>query len=243
MASRVRTYHDWADWFRACARCHTPTLFPIDIFCEHCERELNIRSFPVHCESETKPSFQIHAQYDWNAKNDSLLRPLVYGLKGGRQSQAFLTLAERFSFHLSESRLGPVVSAQLSTELSPLVFIPPPRRSASPDHAFCWGKALSGIWNFPLIDALVWDDDADCEGATRKTSTQKRKSRLERRQRKFKPGPLSEAIPAQAGVIFVDDVVTTGATAEAAYVALGRPKPFVVWAIAYRAKLAGNGRV
>jgi len=35
-------------------------------------------------------------------------------------------------------------------------------------------------------------------------------------------------------VIFVDDVITTGATARAAWLSLGRPERFVVWSLARR---------
>ena len=43
--------------------------------------------------------------------------------------------------------------------------------------------------------------------------------------------------------IFADDVITTGATALAAYMALGDPPSFEVWTLACRPKLARPARV
>jgi predicted amidophosphoribosyltransferase len=40
--------------------------------------------------------------------------------------------------------------------------------------------------------------------------------------------------------VFADDVFTTGATARAAWKALGEPKPFQIWTLSYRASLRSD---
>lgn len=67
---------------------------------------------------------------------------------------------------------------------------------------------------------------------------QKRKSAKDRfrRQFKLKPGIRVKG----ARIVFVDDLITSGATALAAYRALNSPVDFEVWTIARRPKLAGN---
>jgi len=94
--------------------------------------------------------------------------------------------------------------------------------------------------------------------SSQSAASQKALSAGERRQRRFvlrkdfhaeairheheqdeRAGPSIECY-AQKTVVFVDDVITTGSTAMAAYIALGDPENFEVWTLAHRPKLAGS---
>jgi predicted amidophosphoribosyltransferase len=65
---------------------------------------------------------------------------------------------------------------------------------------------------------------------------QKLKGRSERKRKSFEF--LGNSIDKSSNYIFIDDVVATGGTAIAAWYALGKPKFFQIWGLAYRPRLA-----
>ena len=110
----------------------------------------------------------------------------------------------------------------LKTRKKP-VFIPaPPKATLTEDHATKMAQSLSAIWG----GSPYWN------GLYRKsTDSQKRLNQKERKGiqlSRYLPPP-----PRTSDYIFVDDVVTTGSTALAAYERLGRPPSFSVWTIAH----------
>lgn len=152
--------------------------------------------------------------FDWT---DGLLplTKLLHGLKGCENSLVYLQSAARLSAQLPEAIRRP-----------DWVVVPaPPSRKNSQDHAYGFASTVAKILNLPLRTCL--------ERGSRQV--QKRAGQKERTKVKIrkKTGFTCEVYK---GVLFVDDIVTTGATMLAAYKALRRPQ-YQVLAIAYRPML------
>ncbi|MFN8791796.1 MAG: hypothetical protein ACK5Y2_10125 [Bdellovibrionales bacterium] len=91
-------------------------------------------------------------------------------------------------------------------------------------HAQNWGQALSDYFQKPHEKVLALEGDLQSQKTLELEGRQRRRmicrvdfSRLRGRQ-----------------LIFVDDVVTSGSTALAAYRALKEPKDFQVWSLVWR---------
>jgi predicted amidophosphoribosyltransferase len=203
----------------------------MDVFCTICwEQSLRWLNQAGELLQEPPPSLQTSAievwsLFSWSLLNDSDLRPLIYALKGGGLEPVFLKLAEHFSFERGLERL--------QAHYQDAVLVMPPssvsgRARAQNDHAWQWAHALGQIWQIP-----VWDGFA----ATGPSKSQKQQSLMERQKREL---VATEPLPQQKQIIFVDDVITSGATAFAAWKALLSPKHFQVWTIASRPKLAAS---
>src|SRR5262249_8267949 len=110
--------------------------------------------------------------------------------------------------------------------LTECVFVPIPSRG--PNHAAGLAKALSEWSGFPVREALHLTEDR----------VQKRLSRQHRQEIHFEClTPVKCKIPRRT--IVIDDIVTTGATARAAYRALGS-QPFTqVWCLMDRRPCGG----
>jgi predicted amidophosphoribosyltransferase len=151
---------------------------------------------------------------------------MIGGFKGGGEREAARVFAERLSYE--RSTLG---------QVRPRGFIPPPRRKRQKDHAWVLAQALADLWGRPVLDILEYDD------GTARGGTQKSRAADLRHERRFRPREAFDSSARGAGtLVFVDDVVTSGATAMAAYMALEDPSRFEVWTLVDRPKLAtGTG--
>ena len=154
----------------------------------------------------------------WTPQTASFVRPLIYGYKGGRAALASEKLATLF---LNER--GPV-------EKSVLVSAP----SKAFDHSVLWTQELARQAKWPAIAAL---DD--------KTSRAERQKELQAGERGLRRFVLKEhfaypydPVSDAKRIVFADDVVTSGSTAMAAYMALGDPEHFEVWSLVARPRLA-----
>lgn len=208
------------DSFRVCARCGSFSWKPITLFCSSCSETLKNFELPG-ARTVSDQRFLVYAHYVWNQSSDSVVRPLIYSLKGGELENEIAALAESFSWSLRETRE------------KNLTLVPPPSRTGEPDHALVWANALAKIWNCEVWRPLNLAPKADVLSLS-----QKHKSRKDRASLEFLPVKIAKPY-SKTKLIFVDDVLTTGSTARAAFKALGEPKSFEVWAIAWRPHLAG----
>ena len=210
-------------WLRSCARCES-FLPPIDLYCDGCWGVLSLRmGTGAALLQNGYPPLTVYALFKWTEEADADLRPLLYGLKGGDCRVAIRRLGDELSFRRD---LGP--------QKRPPLFVFPPATTGSRDHAWALAMALARRWGATCIGLEKRD-------SARETASQKRLSARERALRRYKL-PDGSAKPSEGSkVVFVDDVITTGSTATAAYLALGEPSDFEVWTIAARPKLASLG--
>lgn len=141
----------------------------------------------------------------------------MYGLKGGGLTAVFQELTKWFVFELHKE-------VQVSSNTT---YIFPCGRLGEPDHAALFAEGLAQALGGNMKDLQRIDQPQE--------GSQKQKDVEARREIQFLPpqNALTDS------VIFVDDIITSGATAQAAYEALGRPKHYQVWTLASRPKLAG----
>lgn len=102
------------------------------------------------------------------------------------------------------------------------VLVPaPPRKWGHRDHAWGFAWALSQISGLPLRSPLVRVN----------ASPQKDLSRMARAGIRIDVADPEWNCSDYRSVILIDDIVTTGSTAKACNIALGRPKSAVVWTL------------
>lgn len=161
----------------------------------------------------------VRSLFDWIPGQSDLLSRLILALKGPHQKIAWAFWARAFT--------GSVGIGSLYAEF-PTVFIPCPRRSAGPDHAVLWARGLGRELGWPIYENLY-----RLEGNHQRSRT--RSDRFFHRQ-----FVKMTEIPdfSETRVIFVDDVVTTGATWMAFREIQGHCAAFEVWSLARRSRLS-----
>jgi hypothetical protein len=157
--------------------------------------------------------------YTWTQARHRLNQRVIYSLKGAGPNELYFDSA----VSMCSLRLS------LGEPLINPIFVPSPRsnRLFEDDHAESFCKALANVLGAPQLQALK----------RKSQSVHRRKSRLERQltaQARFELNNKSsiEILQKQMGtVVFVDDLITTGSTARAAWQILGRPSRFEVWTL------------
>ena len=197
-------------YFRKCAYCG---FFwePIDIFCNTCWQKLSFQKTKDPAFLAKNVSFKTYSLYAWSFGEEKLLKNLIYSLKGGGLSEVFGYLAYEMSLHFHDS-------------LKPEVFLCAPGKKE--DHSESLAKALAGIWKVPYYKIFY---------KTKKVR-QKNQKRSERAKLAFKVKTFNQEILTK-NIVFVDDLQTTGATALAAYQALGKPAYFQSWVLVKKPRL------
>jgi len=153
--------------------------------------------------TRTERDLNVHSLFAWRKDGWPALRTLAKKLKGKDDPEPWLELALW------------MVQAKGENPARKRRLVPVP--SVGPNHALGWARALSQWTGWPVEDSL----------RTTSVTENKHLSRAGRRQRRFSGGPCTK----YTEVVIVDDIVTTGATAVAAYQALGRPRNCEVWCL------------
>jgi predicted amidophosphoribosyltransferase len=176
-----------------------------------------------------RPNFPFPHFYLWNWEKNVEPALLVRSLKQGFPAFALEPwLADWVRrAQMERDKLRPPTS----------IFVPaPPRRPGIKDHAFLMASLLATRTGIPLMPLLRREDPQ---------TRQKFQNRLQRQELKMRSLLQFESRRTlrDMDVHFVDDVVTTGSTARAAYRALGRPPRFFVWSLIYRSRLLPEDQI
>lgn len=219
-------------WFSSCVVCESGVP-PIDYLCAGCWREFGDI---MNRGDELKQDYVLptYSLITWTPQNESFVRPFIYGFKGGWRANAASKCAEIF---LSEMMLANFLappsacgSAGVALESPSLISAPSERF----DHSRVWSNALaqklkSTETATPLKEKLTGQ------------VSQKQLRQGERGMRRYEIREDFAGWPrASRRYVFADDVVTSGSTAMAAYMALGDPDVFEVWSLVSRPRLAAK---
>lgn len=157
------------------------------------------------------------AMFDWFPNQDRKVSKLMVALKGGRLNRTMELYARIF------------VSRLYHMPPDECVLVPCPSSDPKRKHAQILARAFSRILSIPASDSLVKISDG----------SQKKGSKAQRQ--KIKMDCMSDFQTKH--VIFIDDIVTSGATARSARIAMGPCKSFQVWCLAHRRPLAAHSIV
>ncbi len=201
-------------YVRACAVCQK-FYPPADWLCSACWSRLKSELLRPDDVYRAEKNFSHLRLFDWHEENDRFMRRLIDSLKGGGPKFVFGRLGmECFSRF---------VHTPLWARDERPVFVPaPPRGDPLKDHARRLAEALAARFNGEVCPVLRKKRD---------DSSQRQKTRRERGLIELSAG---EGLKKGAPCVFADDTLTTGATARAAFRALGSPKQFFVFTLAYR---------
>jgi predicted amidophosphoribosyltransferase len=161
---------------------------------------------------------QGYAHFTWIPNQSRALSLLVESLKGIHMTQAWRFWAKEVLWGIVQEDCGHnIINADHFTP----TLVPAPSSSGRRDHAFLLAQGLHELTGWELKNCL-------------QRTTQQQQKELDKRARLRVSLQASEKISDEQAVLFIDDVMTTGATAQAAYLALGRPKNFFIVTLAYR---------
>ena len=196
--------------FQSCASCDTSFRVRSGL-CPDCRSELMSRIEPMYWRQGRE--HDSYALLDWNGLNDNFVRPLVYSMKGGRNPE------------LRRELVALLASRVAVEDVHDFEILIPPTSSHQANHAECVAK--------DLLACLGWKKDINSLRTFQPLTPLKNRTRSERKHLKFERNlRLGDKI------VFIDDVITSGSTAQAAYEAMGKPQHFKIITLWSRAKLA-----
>ena len=201
-------------YLRACAVCKT-YFPPTHWLCSLCWKALEQE---YHCSNKvyrTEKTFPHLRLLDWHEDNHNLIHCFANSLKQGAPNFIFkrigLEMVSRF-IHLN-----------LWNKKTLPLFIPsPPSSNSNPDHAFLLAKALSFYFGGEVLSILK----KDLSLGLQKTKSKRERAAIQ--MTKENTAPITNPI------VFVDDILTTGSTARAAFQALNKPKNFFIFTLIWR---------
>lgn len=199
-------------YFRNCKYCGLGIFHndfqAIDFFCHSCWNELEKHKTNRYFKIYKSQEIFVRPLFLWKEK-ESIVGSLIHGLKGGTP----FDIIEKMAFEML---------ARESPSQDTIIVPVPSSKVGEKDHAYLIAKVISDTLGLPLWMGLKWEN---------KTTNQKF---LKKTERFVSSMTKTDNFPRGKHVILIDDLVTTGATATAAFKALKSPKQIEVWALACR---------
>lgn len=150
----------------------------------------------------------------WNPNQSNLLSNLILCLKSS-DDKTWSLLAEKFLLERAPENTKDTILVSLASE-------------ENKSHGQKWGQSLSELSGISHIMGL---------SKVKESRSQKGKNRSQRQALQLRL-IVDISVLRDKKIIFVDDVVTTGATLLAARKALGEPVDFECWSLCYRNPLS-----
>lgn len=199
-------------FFQNCWNCQKPTWSAYTL-CESCKLVFELKAVGLRGYYEKIEGFSLHflAYYQYGIEEK-----LVLSLKKAQCS--LLNFDYVAAILIEEMYLH-------SVSLGNAVWVTPQSR-----HSLEIVKSINKITGLNRPELIM------TEAFNKDQEAQKFKRKQERKRKSFEF--LGGSIDNSMNFIFIDDVVTTGSTAMAAWYALGKPPLFQIWSLAYRARLA-----
>ena len=163
--------------------------------------------------------FPVTSLFEWGSHNNYLMSNMVYALKQGGLVSANRKLAKLMAHKMEFSN---------SKEI---VIIPAPSGGGQ-DHAYMLAHSLSQEFKGTLLDIFERKSEAKQKALSRRDRFNK--------DFKYKEGLGENEVRLRLKnkrVVFVDDVLTTGATAKVAFEKVGKFSIFTASVLLYRSKL------
>lgn len=182
-------------------------------YCDFCEQ--NILS-QVKLQKENN----IQSLIRWESGKNNLISQFIGHLKGERREKQWKYLANKMA---QQIRLGNIENS---------VIIYPPSKSDN-DHAALFAKESSKILSIPALSIFAYEDRKIEQKKMSKKDRLKLQLTLKREVIRNKH-VIDKLLSSH--VIFIDDVLTTGATARAAFEAIPKPQSFTIVVLANRIK-------
>lgn len=189
---------------RQCAGCGTAWCVQNSLCCV-CWDGLsqNVQTRPVRRFRQ----FFNSSVYDWNAKTDRLMRQLAISIKGGGNRKLIEFLSEQLAVRVNAG--------------NSILLVVPPSKNYSSNHATLLARGVARIVGARVLELQFLHTPSS------KQALLGRKARMN-----LELLGSGEGVAKGTDVIFLDDVLTTGATSQAAWRALGKPLRFsalTVW--------------
>ncbi len=151
----------------------------------------------------------------WTNQSEAWISRWARVLKGTRQKSAWTFYAADLAMRWGNSLLS-------SLESGPPIMVVTP--SLKHDHAYFFGKMFSQEIGCGFL-SLPWEEKVSVADQKTKSRQQRKELRLTLRSEKEK---FIKEQKDQLNWVFIDDIWTTGTTAEAVYDALGKPRSYRV---------------
>lgn len=203
----------FTSYARACAHCKAVS-WQTNLLCKNCWGRLFSNSvYQTRYNLIEGALLPVHYMFNWSKKSDPIIKNFIYSLKGGG---AMAALEKTIGCgYLNFSQLNP--------------------KNFRADHIVFPKKIVGGDFHAVDMSYVLKDIRGDSRAILEPLIINNQKQRgLSARERKSIKITHSISGASSKSYLFVDDLLTTGSTARAAWQALGKPKYFQAFCLAYR---------